>query len=337
MKTEFFDYALPDDRISQHPRPRGESKLMVLDRATGAATATLFDRITDFVPFDSVLVLNNTKVFKARLNATDEKGRTFEVFLAQRVSDTDWRVLLKPKKKLRATSMLSFAGGVSAVFVDFEGDLIRFDRAMSFDDIDCIGEVPLPVYIKRHADTSDVATYQTVYAKHQGSIAAPTAGFHFTNDILKRLRTEKNVTTAFVTLHIGYGTFKPIKSEQVEDHVMLGEHYSIDEQAALSVNAARRDKRSVIAVGTSSVRTLESVADAQGIVKAGSGFTEIFIYPGYRFKAIDMMITNFHLPRSAPLMMVCALAGKELIHEAYAEAIKNDFLFYSYGDAMLIK
>ena len=337
MKTKSFDYTIDDKFISQHPRSRGESRLMVLNRADNTTKVDDFSNIGKYLPKNSVLILNNTKVFKARLFAKDEKGREIEVFVIERFSDTQVKVLLKPRKKLRADSILSFKEeDLEAEFIDFENNIIEFNMPVSFDDYDRIGEVPLPLYIKRKADDEDEIDYQTVYAQKPGSIAAPTAGFHFTPEILEKIQIENNITIVYVTHHIGYATFRPIQSEEVQEHDMFEEFYTIDQETADILNSAKKAGRKIIAVGTSSVRSTESSADDAGFVKAESVGTKLFIYPGYKFKCMDHMITNFHLPASAPLMMVCALTDKSNIHTAYKEAMDNDFKFYSYGDAMLI-
>lgn len=337
MKTEIFDYEIDDRFVSQSPRSRGESKLMVLNRDCGESTVDMFENIADYLPENSVLVLNNTKVFKARLFAKNEKGREIEVFVIERYDELRAKVLLKPRRKLKADSILTFKDGeLVASFEDFDNNIIKFNRPMSFDDYDGVGEVPLPLYIKREADGEDEIDYQTVYAKEMGSIAAPTAGFHFTQEILEDIKKRKNIQVVYVTHHIGYATFRPIKSDNVEDHDMLEEFYTISDEVADAVNLAKAEARKVIAVGTSSVRSLESSVNESGLVQAQTAGTELFIYPGYQFKKIDHMITNFHLPRSAPLMMVSSLANKEQIHAAYKKAMDNDFKFYTYGDAMLI-
>jgi S-adenosylmethionine:tRNA ribosyltransferase-isomerase len=338
MKTSDFDYDVPEQAIAYHPRPRGSSRLCVLDRAGGSDTFDVFSHLKSYLPDHAVLVLNNTKVFNARLFAHDAKGREIEVFIIERMNETDFTVLLRPKKKLSADSVLMFAKdpSLTATMADLANNVIRFSRPMTLDAIDAIGEVPLPKYIKRTGEVRDTLEYQTVYAAHTGSIAAPTAGFHFTKEILDGLAREKHIEVVYVTHHIGYATFKPIEAESPADHDMLPEWFTIPQNVADAVNKAKREGRKVIAVGTSSVRPLESAADEQGFVKAEERSTRLFIYPGYRFKTVDHMITNFHLPRSAPLMMVSALAGKDRIHAAYAQALVKDFRFYSYGDAMLI-
>jgi len=338
MKTADFDYDVPEQAIAYHPRPRGSSRLCVLDRAKGIDTFDTFDHIGAYLPDHAVLVLNNTKVFNARLYAHDAKGREIEVFIIDRLSETDFEVLLRPKKKLSADSALTFVKDttLTATMADLGKNIVRFSRPMTLDAIDAIGEVPLPKYIKRTGEERDTLEYQTVYAAHTGSIAAPTAGFHFTKEIIERLANEKHIEVVYVTHHIGYATFKPIEAESPADHDMLPEWFTIPQSVADAVNKAKREGRKVIAVGTSSVRPLESSADESGFVKAEERSTRLFIYPGYRFKTVDHMITNFHLPRSAPLMMVSALAGKDRIHTAYRQALSHDFKFYSYGDSMLI-
>jgi S-adenosylmethionine:tRNA ribosyltransferase-isomerase len=338
MEVSQFDYHLPEAFIAQQPRSRGESRLLVLDRERSQVTLDRFARVGTYMPQGALLVLNDTRVFKARLFAVSEKGREIEVFALERLNETDWRVLLRPRKRLKSESLLIFRDSeTTAGFVDYENNIIRFNRSMTFADFDRLGEVPLPQYIKREAADGDEIDYQTVYARHTGSIAAPTAGFHFTPQLLEELKHERGIEVAYVTLHIGYATFKPIKSDRLEDHDMPAEHYTVSEETAQAVNRAKAQGRPVIAVGTSSVRTLESSSDEDGRITAGTRSTQLFIYPGYRFRCVDIMQTNFHLPRSSPLMMVCALAGKELIHKSYNEAMNAGFKFYSYGDAMLIK
>lgn len=336
MRTDSFDYPVDENLISQHPRERGESRLMILDRRDGSVVTDIFLNIGRYLPDNAVLVLNDTKVFKARLYAEDQEKRVIEVFVTERLNENHIKVLLRPRKKLSSASVLTFKDGTTAVFSDYDNNYLKLSKPMNFDDFDRIGEVPLPVYIKRKADHDDEQDYQTVYAQNQGSIAAPTAGFHFTEQILNDLKENKSIETVKITHHIGYATFRPIKTENVEEHEMLEEFYTITPAAAELINNAKIQGRRIIAVGTSSVRATESSSDEKGIVMPQMSGTNLFIYPGYKFKCLDHMITNFHLPSSAPLMMVCALAGKENIHNAYREAVKENFKFYSYGDAMLI-
>ena len=340
MKTSDFYYDLPQELIAQDPLlERSSSRLMVLDKESGEIEHKVFKDITGYLKAGDCLVINDTKVIPARLHGVkEETGGHIEVLLLKRKSDNVWETLVKPGKKARPGARISFGDGLlKAEVLDVveEGNrLIRFEYEGIFEEVlDQLGEMPLPPYITHKLE--DKNRYQTVYAKHEGSAAAPTAGLHFTQDLLKEIEA-MGVKIARVTLHVGLGTFRPVKVDDVNDHHMHSEFYMISEEAAETINETKRQGGRVISVGTTSTRTLESVADENGFVRPTSGWTEIFIYPGYRFKCIDALITNFHLPESTLLMLVSALAGKEHILAAYEEAVKERYRFFSFGDAMFI-
>ncbi len=341
MKTSDFYYELPPELIAQDPlEDRSSSRLMVLDRTTGEVSHHIFREIVDFLNPGDCLVVNNTKVIPARLYGTrvgtDAK---IEVLLLKRRSEQVWETLVKPGKKCRPGTQISFGDGrlVGEVtdVVEDGNRLIRFSYEGIFEEIlDELGQMPLPPYITHPLKDKD--RYQTVYAKYDGSAAAPTAGLHFTPELLEQIR-KKGVSIAEVTLHVGLGTFRPVKVENVDEHHMHSEFYEVSEETAALVNTARKNGGRVVCVGTTSCRTIESAADEDGTLHAKSGWTEIFIYPGYRFKILDALITNFHLPESTLLMLVSALAGREQILAAYEEAVREKYRFFSFGDAMLIK
>ena len=340
MKTSDFAYDLPEELIAQDPlSDRASSRLMILDKQTGEITHRIFRDITEYLKPGDCLVLNDTKVIPARLiGEREETGGKVEVLLLKRGEDNVWETLVKPGKKARPGTRLVFGGGLlRAEVVDIveEGNrLIRFEYEGIFEEIlDQLGQMPLPPYITHKLE--DKNRYQTVYAKNEGSAAAPTAGLHFTPELLEKVK-EKGVNIAHVTLHVGLGTFRPVKVDDVEKHHMHSEFYIVEEDQAKLINDTKKNGGRVISVGTTSCRTLESATDENGILQAGSGWTEIFIYPGYHFKMIDGLITNFHLPESTLLMLVSALAGKEHIMAAYEEAVKERYRFFSFGDAMLI-
>ncbi len=341
MKTSDFYYDLPEELIAQDPlTDRSGSRLMLLDKETGDIRHKIFKDIIDELNPEDCLVINDTKVIPARLHGVKEDtGAHIEVLLLKRKSDSVWETLVKPGKKARPGARISFGDGllVGEVMevVDEGNRLIRFEYDGIFEEIlDKLGEMPLPPYIRHKLQ--DKNRYQTVYAKHEGSAAAPTAGLHFTEELLEAIQ-KKGVRIARVTLHVGLGTFRPVKVEDVTDHHMHSEFYMISQEAADIINDTKRRGGRVISVGTTSTRTLESVADEEGFVHETSGWTEIFIYPGYRFKCIDALITNFHLPESTLLMLVSALAGKEHILNAYETAVKERYRFFSFGDAMFIE
>lgn len=341
MKTSDFYYDLPQDLIAQDPlEDRSSSRLLVLNRETGEQEHHVFREIGEFLNPGDCLVVNNTKVIPARLMGVKEgTGAGIEVLLLKRCEDQVWETLVKPGKKARPGARISFGDGLlvgEVLEVVEEGNRrIRFTYEGIFEEIlDRLGQMPLPPYITHQL--KDKNRYQTVYAKHEGSAAAPTAGLHFTPELL-RLIEEKGVKLAHVTLHVGLGTFRPVKVEDVTRHHMHSEFYRIAEDQARLINETRAAGGRVICVGTTSCRTLESAADEEGVLHAGSGWTDIFIYPGYRFKLMDALITNFHLPESTLLMLVSAFAGKEQVMAAYQEAVKRRYRFFSFGDAMLIR
>lgn len=340
MKTSDFYFDLPEELIAQDPlKDRSSSRLLVLDKKTGDMEHHIFKEIIDYLNPGDCLVVNDTKVIPARLFGnkigTDAK---IEVLLLKRKENNIWETLVKPGKKAKPGTKISFGEGLltgEILEVVEEGNrLIQFSFEGIFEEIlDKLGQMPLPPYITHQLE--DKNRYQTVYAKHDGSAAAPTAGLHFTQELLKQIK-DKGVKIAHVTLHVGLGTFRPVKVEDVTSHHMHSEFYVVEEEQAKLVNDAKMKGGKVIAVGTTSCRTLESATDETGILKAGSGWTEIFIYPGYQFKMIDSLITNFHLPESTLLMLVSALAGKENIMKTYDEAVRERYRFFSFGDAMFI-
>lgn len=341
MKTADFDYDLPQELIAQDPlEQRDSSRLLILDKETGERTHKIFHDIIDYLHEGDCLVINNTKVIPARLIGEREgTGGKVEVLLLKRRSDNVWETLVKPGKKARPGMRLSFGDGLLHAevqeVVDEGNRLIRFEYEGIFEEIlDQLGQMPLPPYITHQL--KDKNRYQTVYAKYEGSAAAPTAGLHFTEELLEQIRA-KGVKIARVTLHVGLGTFRPVKVEDVTEHHMHTEFYHVSEGAADIINETKKQGGRVICVGTTSCRTIESAADDQGIVHATEGDTDIFIYPGYQFKVLDCLITNFHLPESTLLMLVSALAGKENIMAAYREAVEMRYRFFSFGDAMFIK
>ena len=341
MKTSDFYYDLPEELIAQDPlEDRSSSRLMCLDKETGDITHTHFRHILDELNPGDCLVINDTKVIPARLYGSKAGTNAgIEILLLKRKEDHVWETLVKPGQKAKPGTVISFGNGLltgEVIDVVEEGNrLIQFSYEVIFEEIlDQLGEMPLPPYITHKLQ--DKGRYQTVYAKHEGSAAAPTAGLHFTEELLEQIKA-KGVNIAHVTLHVGLGTFRPVKVDDVEEHHMHSEFYMIEEEQAERINRTKREGNRVIAVGTTSCRTLESASDEEGILHAGSGWTEIFIYPGYSFKMIDGLITNFHLPESTLLMLVSALAGKESIMHAYEEAVKEKYRFFSFGDAMFIR
>ena len=340
MKTSDFYFDLPQELIAQDPlEDRSSSRLLVLDRESGKTQHRVFRDIIEYLNPGDCLVVNNTKVIPARLYGskigTDAK---IEVLLLKRRENNVWETLVKPGKKCRVGARISFGEGLligEVIDVVDEGNrLIRFEYEGIFEEIlDKLGQMPLPPYI--HHQLKDKNRYQTVYAKHDGSAAAPTAGLHFTPELLEEIR-KKGVHIAHVTLHVGLGTFRPVKVEDVTDHHMHSEFYIVEPEQAELINRVKKEGGKIVAVGTTSCRTLESATDENGILKAGSGWTDIFIYPGYQFKMIDRLITNFHLPESTLMMLVFALAGKDKIMAAYEEAVKERYRFFSFGDAMFI-
>lgn len=340
MRTADFAYKLPEELIAQDPlEDRSSSRLMILDKNTGQTEHRIFHDIPLFLRAGDCLVINDTKVIPARLiGVREDTGGRVEILLLKRKSDHVWESLVKPGKKARPGMRLSFGDGLLHAEVQeiiTEGNrLIRFEYEGIFEEIlDQLGQMPLPPYITHKLQ--DKNRYQTVYAKYEGSAAAPTAGLHFTKELLEEIQ-QRGVKIAHVTLHVGLGTFRPVKVEDVEAHHMHTEFYRVSEEAAALINQTKQNGGRVVCVGTTSCRTVESAADEHGIVRAGEGDTDIFIYPGYRFRVLDALITNFHLPESTLLMLVSALAGKEHIMAAYQEAVQERYRFFSFGDAMFI-
>lgn len=339
MKLEDFVYDLPERLIAQTPvEPRDHSRLLVLDRADGSLAHKHFYDLPDYLNPGDVLVINHTKVLPARLYARRETGALIEVLLVQQVDMQHWKALVKPGRKARPGTRLFFEGDLLAgevVEVVEEGmRLIRFDYQGNFMEIlDKLGTMPLPPYI--HEQLKDPSRYQCVYAKDPGSAAAPTAGLHFTEELLEKIRA-KGVNIAEVLLNVGLGTFRPVKVENIEEHQMHSEYYEIDEPTARLINDCRANGGRIVSVGTTSTRTLETVSTEDGLVHAGSGWTQKFIYPGYHYKAVDALVTNFHLPGSTLMMLVSAFAGREQIMRAYQTAVAEEYRFFSFGDAMLI-
>ena len=341
MKTSDFYYDLPQELIAQDPlEDRSSSRLLVMDRQSGELSHAHFRDILQYLRPGDCLVINDTKVIPARLYGTKaETGALIEVLLLKRRQDNIWETLVRPGKKCRPGTVIRFGeeGLLTGTVTDIveEGNrLIRFEYEGIFEEIlDRLGEMPLPPYITHKLQ--DKNRYQTVYAKHEGSAAAPTAGLHFTQELLDEIR-DMGVKIAHVTLHVGLGTFRPVKAEEITDHHMHSEFYIVEEDQARLINETKASGGRVICVGTTSCRTLESAADENGVLKAGSGWTEIFIYPGYQFKIMDGLITNFHLPESTLIMLVSAFAGREHVLAAYEEAVREKYRFFSFGDACFI-
>ncbi len=340
MTTKDFYYDLPQELIAQRPlEDRSSSRLMVLDKTNGGIEHRHFRDIIEYLNPGDCLVMNNTRVIPARLHGVKEgSGGRIEFLLLKRLDINTWNVILKPGKRARTGARFVFGDGLlRAEIIEVKPDgnrIVRFEYDGVWEELlDRLGEMPLPPYIKEKLE--DKERYQTVYSKIEGSAAAPTAGLHFTNELLDKIK-KKGVNTAYLTLHVGLGTFRPVSVENVEDHVMHTEHYEVTPEAADIINKTREAGGRIIAVGTTSVRTLETVADENGFMRPEIGDTSIFIYPGYKFKITDGIITNFHLPESTLLMLVSAFAGKENIFKAYETAVKEKYRFFSFGDAMMI-
>ena len=333
-----FDYELPEELIAQTPvEPRDSSRLLVLGSQTGQMEHRIFRDVLDYLQPGDLLVANDTKVIPARLiGRRDAGGGKVEVFLLHRRTQTEWEVLVRPGKKMRPGQRVTFGetlGCEVQAVTDYGGRVVQFCYNGVFENIlDELGETPLPPYI--HSRLADPQRYQTVYAKDRGSAAAPTAGLHFTPELMQAVR-DKGADFAFVTLNIGLGTFRPVRMERIEEHVMHREFYSVSTEAAERINRTKEQGGRIVAVGTTAVRTLETAA-RQGRLFPGSGWSELFIYPGFSFQLVDVLITNFHLPQSTLLMLVSALAGREKIMAAYQEAVRLQYRFFSFGDAMLI-
>lgn len=342
MKKEEFNYFLPEELIAQHPiRNREESRLMVIDKNKNDIEHKHFKDIVSYLREGDCLVLNDTRVIPARLFGHREgKDESIEILLLRRVDGDKWETLVKPGKKVRpGGKKITFGNGElqgNVLEICEDGTrIIQFEFEGVFEEIlDRLGEMPLPPYIKEKLE--DRERYQTVYSKRDGSAAAPTAGLHFTNELINEIKM-KGVNVAYITLHVGLGTFRPVKEDNIEDHLMHSEYFEVLEKTAKVINDSKRNGGRIISVGTTSTRTLESIGTSEGYIIPKSGWTDIFIYPGYRFKVIDCLITNFHLPESTLIMLVSALAGREKTLQAYSLAVKERYRFFSFGDAMFIK
>ncbi len=340
MKTSDFYYDLPKELIAQTPlSDRSSSRLLVLDKNSGKIIHSHFKSIIDYLNPGDCLVLNDTRVIPARLIGEKEHtGGKIEFLLLNRKSEREWEVILKPGKKAKPGARFVFGGGrLKAEVLETVNDgnrIVRFEYDGLFENVlDELGEMPLPPYITEKLEDKD--RYQTVYSKHNGSAAAPTAGLHFTDELLDEIR-KKGIKTAFLTLHVGLGTFRPVKVDDVENHKMHSEFYAVNKETAETVNSVRKNGGRIISVGTTSTRVLETVADENGNIREATGWTDIFIYPPYKFKCVDALITNFHLPESTLMMLVSAFSSKEIIMNAYSEAVKERYRFFSFGDAMFI-
>ena len=340
MNISDFDYFLPEKQIAQVPAdPRDSSRMMVLSPKTQTIEHRHFYQLDEYLTDGDVLIFNDTRVIPARLiGVRQPTGGKAEVFLLRQLERDRWEVLVKPGKKMRVGSVIAFGHELSCevlAHTDFGGRIVKFSYEGIFEEIlDRLGTMPLPPYI--HETLEDPERYQTIYSREKGSAAAPTAGLHFTESLMDRLR-KKGVHLGFVTLHVGLGTFRPVQVDEIEDHVMHSEFYSIPTETADLIRMAKQEGRRVIAVGTTSIRTLESAAVDHGMIEAKQGWTNIFIYPGYQFKIVDAVITNFHLPKSTLIMLVSAFAGREFTLQAYRTAVEENYRFFSFGDAMLIQ
>ncbi|MDK2918444.1 MAG: S-adenosylmethionine:tRNA ribosyltransferase-isomerase [Candidatus Petromonas sp.] len=339
MKTSDFYFDLPEELIAQVPiKERDRSRLLILDKETGKIQHRIFKDILSYLNKGDCLVLNDTRVIPARLFGVKDTGANVEFLLLKRIDKDRWQTLVKPGKRAKKGSIFTFGNGeLKGEIIDLaeEGTrIIEFSYEGIFEEVlDRLGNMPLPPYITESLD--DKERYQTVYSKHKGSAAAPTAGLHFTEELLDEIRN-KGIKIAYITLHVGLGTFRPVKTENIKEHKMHSEFYMVSKDAAGTINRTKLEGGKIIAVGTTATRTLESVANDDGLVQAGNGWTDIFIYPGYKFKVIDSLLTNFHLPESTLIMLVSAIAGRENILNAYKCAVKEKYRFFSFGDAMLI-
>ena len=340
MKTDDFNFELPEHLIAQTPiEKRDESKLLVLDKTTGKLEHKHFNNIIDYLEEGDALVLNDTKVIPARLyGVKEDTNAVIEILMLKETNKNVWECLVKPAKRVHVGTVVNFSDKLKAECIGIGDEGIRIFKliydGILYEILDKLGEMPLPPYIHEKLENKD--RYQTVYAKNVGSAAAPTAGLHFTEDLLNKIK-EKNIKIVYITLHVGLGTFRPVSVEDINNHKMHSEFYIMSEEAANILNEVKKSNRKIISVGTTSTRTLETIMNLYGEFKKCSGWTDIFIYPGYKFKAIDNLITNFHLPKSTLVMLVSALAGKEFVLNAYNEAIKYEYRFFSFGDSMLIK
>ncbi|WP_311370267.1 tRNA preQ1(34) S-adenosylmethionine ribosyltransferase-isomerase QueA [Anaerococcus hydrogenalis] len=340
MRTEDFDYYLPEELIAQHPADKRDfSRLMVVDRKTGQREDKHFYDIIDYLNEGDLLVMNDTRVIPARLfGHRPDKEEKIEVFLLENIEKDKWEVLVKPGKKMKIGTKCIFSDELSLEVIDIKEDgnrVVEFSYEGIFQEIlDRLGNMPLPPYIKEKL--KDKERYQTVYSKNPGSVAAPTAGLHFTKELLKKIE-DKGVKLAFITLNVGLGTFRPVKVDDVKNHKMHSEYYQISKETADLINETKKNNNRIISTGTTTTRTLESVFKKNGQIKEDSGWTDIFIYPGFKFNVIDCQITNFHLPKSTLIMLVSALANKEIILDAYKDAVEKKYRFFSFGDAMFLK
>ena len=341
MKTDDFDFELPEELIAQTPiKNRDQSRMLVLDKKTGEIEHKHFNNILDYLNENDVLVLNDTKVMPARLyGQKEETNALIEILLLKEKTNNTWECLVKPAKRVKIGTVVNFGDGIlKAECIEIKDEGIRVFKliydGILYEILDKLGEMPLPPYI--HEKLKDKDRYQTVYAKNIGSAAAPTAGLHFTKELLEKVK-EKGITVLYITLHVGLGTFRPVNVEDVTKHKMHSEFYMMSKETAEILNKAKKNNQRIISVGTTTTRTLETIMSLYDEFRECSGWTSIFIYPGYEFKAIDSLITNFHLPKSTLLMLVSALAGKDKIMKAYHEAVKEKYRFFSFGDSMFIK
>lgn len=340
MKTDDFDFYLPENLIAQTPLERRDSsRLLILDKETGEITHKHFTDIIDYLDKDDILVLNDTKVMPARLyGVKNETNAVIEILMLKEKNKDVWECLVKPAKRIKVGTVVKFSDELNAECIGLGEEGIRIFKfnykGIFYEILDKLGEMPLPPYI--HEKLKDKDRYQTVYAKNIGSAAAPTAGLHFTEDLIEKIKS-KGIKMEYITLHVGLGTFRPVNVEDVTKHKMHSEFYQMSKEVANVLNDAKKKHKRIISVGTTSTRTLETIMNLYGEFRECSGWTDIFIYPGYKFKAIDSLITNFHLPKSTLIMLVSALAGKENIMNAYKEAVKKEYRFFSFGDSMFIK
>lgn len=340
MKTNEFDYNLPEELIAQHPtKNRDEARMMVLDKNTGEREDKYFYDIIDYLQAGDVLVMNDTRVIPARLfGHRPEKEEKIEVFLLTNTEGSKWEVLVRPGKKMKIGTEVIFSEELSCKVLEIKEDgnrIVEFYYEGIFNEIlDRLGNMPLPPYIKEKL--KDNEDYQTVYSKNPGSVAAPTAGLHFTKELLEKIEA-KGIKLAYLTLNVGLGTFRPVNEDEITDHKMHSEFYTLSEETAEILNEAKKEGRRIIAVGTTSIRTLEAVYQKNGKICADSGWTDIFIYPGFEFKVVDAIITNFHLPKSTLIMLIAAFTSKDIILNAYNDAVSKKYRFFSFGDCMFIK
>lgn len=340
MKTNEFDYNLPEELIAQHPtKNRDEARMMVLNKNTGEREDKCFYDIIDYLQAGDVLVMNDTRVIPARLfGHRPEKEEKIEVFLLNNTEGSNWEVLVRPGKKMKIGTEVIFSEELSCKVLEIKEDgnrIVEFYYEGIFNEIlDRLGNMPLPPYIKEKLKDNEV--YQTVYSKNPGSVAAPTAGLHFTKELLEKIEA-KGIKLAYLTLNVGLGTFRPVNEDEITDHKMHSEFYTLSEETAEILNEAKKEGRRIIAVGTTSIRTLEAVYQKNGKICADSGWTDIFIYPGFEFKVVDAIITNFHLPKSTLIMLIAAFTSKDIILNAYNDAVGKKYRFFSFGDCMFIK